>query len=170
MTRSRAVWMIAGFCAGAALLSVGAGGAFAGGDGHDFAGTYQATLPERAEIMNLHRDGTASMTLSDQVTFGAGGFTFSDSRGSWRVVGPGRLSLRMLNLNFDLTGPAPAYSGMAVVDYDIQFAPGKDTFTASCEGKIFATGDDPLAPGAVPITTFDCAYLDGYLYRRATAP
>jgi hypothetical protein len=127
-------------------------------------------LPERAEIMNIHRDGTADMTLSDQVTSGAGGFTFSDSRGSWRVVGPRRLSLRMLNLNFDLTGAAPAYSGMAVVDYDIQFAPNKESFTASCQGKIFATGDDPLDPAAVPVTTFDCAYLDGYHYHRAHAP
>jgi hypothetical protein len=31
----------------------------------DFAGTYFASLPERAEILQLHEDGTAGMTLSD---------------------------------------------------------------------------------------------------------
>src|SRR5262249_41738677 len=152
MTKSRAHWKIAALLAGAGLLLAGARAAIADADGADFTGTYEATLPERAEIMNIHRDGTATMTLSDQVTPGAGGFTFSDSRGSWRVVGPRRLSLRMLNLNFDLTGASPAYSGMAVVDYDIHFAPDKETFTASCQGKIFATGDDPLDPAAVPVT------------------
>ncbi|WP_437996014.1 hypothetical protein WMF26_33145 [Sorangium sp. So ce185] len=76
----------------------------------------------------------------------------------------------MLNLNFDLTGAAPAFSGIAVVDYVLVFAPDKQTFTASCQGKIFATGVDPLDPGATPVTQFDCAYLNGYLYHRSPAP
>jgi hypothetical protein len=38
------------------------------GKSKDFAGTYFASLPERAEILQLHEDGTAGMTLSDQVT------------------------------------------------------------------------------------------------------
>ncbi|WP_437596275.1 hypothetical protein WMF28_27225 [Sorangium sp. So ce590] len=149
-------------------LVANAGGAFA--EGTDFSGTYVASLPDRAEIMHLHRDGTAGMTLSDQVTFGAGGFTFSDSLGSWRRAGDHTVSLRTLNLNFDLTGAAPAFSGIAVVDYVLVFAPDKDMFTASCQGKIFATGVDPLDPGATPITEFDCAYLDGYTYHRSPAP
>jgi hypothetical protein len=136
------------------------------GGGSGFTGTYIATLPERAEILQLHRDGTAEITLSDQVTAGAGGFTFSDSFGSWKVTGPRKLSARFVNLNFDVTGPAAAYSGAAVVDYTLQFAANHRTFSASCSGKIFATGQDPFAPGAVPVTTFDCAYLDGYLYQR----
>ena len=56
----------------------------------DFAGTYMATLPQRAEILQLHRDGTASITLSDEVTAGAGGFTFSDSFAPGRSPGRGR--------------------------------------------------------------------------------
>jgi hypothetical protein len=48
------------------------------GKKEDFAGNYFASLPERAEILQLHQDGTAGMTLSDEVTAGAGGFTFSD--------------------------------------------------------------------------------------------
>lgn len=144
------------------LFPLAAGEAAAEG----FAGTYIATLPERAEILQLHRDGTAEMTLSDQVTFGAGGFTFSDSFGSWKEAGPRTLNARFVNLNFDLTGSAPAYSGAAVVDYVLQFAPGFRTFTASCSGKIYATGVDPLAPGSTPVTEFDCAYLNGYRYRR----
>ncbi len=141
-----------------------------GGDGHGFAGTYIATLPERAEILQLQADGTAGMTLSDQVTSGAGGFTFSDSYGSWKRTGPRRLALRMVNLNFDVTAPAATYSGAAVVDYVLQFAPGLRTFAASCQGKIFATGDDPFDPGSVPVATFDCAYLDGFLYQRVVLP
>jgi len=133
--------------------------------GGDFAGTYSASLPTRAEILQLHGDGTATITLSDQVTSGAGGFTFSDSFGSWKVTGPRKLSARFLNLNFDVTGP-PAYSGMAVVDYTFQFAPNFRTFTASCNGKIYPTGQDPFAPGSTPVTTFDCSYLNGYLYKR----
>src|SRR5215470_14417701 len=83
-------------------------------DGGDaFAGTYLASLPDRAEILNLHRDGTAEITLSDQVTAGAGGLTFSDSLGSWKVAGPRRLTARFLNLNFAGT----TFSGTAVVDY-----------------------------------------------------
>lgn len=145
-----------------ALLAVGASGAFAQG----LAGTYIATLPERAEIMQLHSDGTAMISLSDQVTAGAGGFTFSDSFGSWRASGPRTISARFVNLNFDLTGAVPAYSGAAVVDYVLQFAPNLRTFTASCSGKIYPTGTDPFAPGATPVVEFDCAYLNGFHYQR----
>lgn len=135
----------------------------AGGSG--FTGTYIATLPERAEILQLHRDGTAEITLSDQVTAGAGGFTFSDSFGSWKITGPRKLAARFVNLNFDVTG-VPAYTGAAVVDYTLQFAPTFKTFTASCQGKIYPTGQDPFAPGSTPYVEFDCAYLNGYLYKR----
>ncbi len=135
----------------------------------DFAGTYMATLPSRAEILQLHRDGTASITLSDEVTSGAGGFTFSDSFGSWKITGPRTLTARFVNLNFDVTGP-PAYTGAAVVDYTYQFAPGLGTFSASCQGKIYPTGQDPFAPGATPYVVFDCSYLNGYLYKRVPLP
>jgi hypothetical protein len=148
------------------LLAFGASLAAAempGGKG--FTGTYIATLPERAEILQLHRDGTAEITLSDQVTAGAGGFTFSDSFGSWKITGPRTLSARFVNLNFDVTG-IPAYTGAAVVDYTLQFAPTFQTFTASCQGKIYPTGQDPFAPGSTPYVEFDCAYLDGYMYQR----
>jgi len=144
------------------LLALGAGSAAAQG----FAGTYIASLPERAEILQLHSDGTAMITLSDQVTAGAGGYTFSDSFGSWKVSGPRTLSARFVNLNFDLTGSVPTYSGAAVVDYTLHFGHNFATFTASCAGKIYPTGQDPFAPGAVPVVEFDCAYLDGYQYRR----
>lgn len=148
------------------LLTLGTSLARAESPGHgDFAGTYSASLPTRAEILQLHRDGTAMITLSDQVTSGAGGFTFSDSFGSWKITGPRKLSARFLNLNFDVSGP-PAYSGMAVVDYTLQFAPNFRTFTASCNGKIYPTGQDPFAPGSTPVTTFDCSYLNGFLYKR----
>lgn len=170
MAFSRTHGIAAVLLGGVALLVALGKGALADPGGADFSGTYVASLPERAEIMHLHRDGTAGMTLSDQVTSGAGGFTFSDSLGSWRAAGAHRVSLRMLNLNFDLTGASPAFSGIAVVDYDLVFAPGKATFTASCAGKIFATGDDPLSPDSVPVAEFDCAYLDGYHYTRSTAP
>lgn len=135
----------------------------------DFAGTYTATLPYRAEILQLHRDGTAMITLSDQVTAGAGGFTFSDSFGSWKVTGPRTLAARFVNLNFDITG-TPAYTGVAVVDYTFQFAPAFQTFSASCQGKIYPTGTDPFAPGATPYVEFDCSYLNGYLYKRVPLP
>jgi hypothetical protein len=131
----------------------------------DFSGTYMATLPQRAEILQLHRDGTASITLSDEVTAGAGGFTFSDSFGSWKVSGPRTLTARFVNLNFDVTG-TPSYTGAAVVDYTFQFAPTFQAFAASCQGKIYPTGQDPFAPGSTPVTTFDCSYLNGYLYKR----
>jgi hypothetical protein len=131
----------------------------------DFAGTFFAALPDRAEILQLHQDGTAGMTLSDEVTAGAGGFTFSDSYGSWKITGSRKVSARFLNLNFDVTGP-PAYTGMAVVDYVLQFAANFRTFTASCQGKIYPTGQDPFAPGATPVVEFDCAYLNGHLYQR----
>lgn len=131
----------------------------------DFAGTFSATLPERAEILQLHADGTAEITLSDQVTAGAGGFTFSDSFGSWKIVGPRTLSARFLNLNFDISGP-PTYTGVAVVDYRLNFASNLKTFSASCLGKIYPTGVDPFAAGSVPVVEFDCAYLDGFVYRR----
>jgi hypothetical protein len=136
-----------------------------GGAPGDLAGTYIATLPERAEILQLHRDGTAEMTLSDQVTFGAEGFTFSDSLGSWKRSGPRRVVARMVNLNFDVTGP-PTYTGAAVVDYVLEFGPHFRTFAASCQGKIFATGQDPFDPNSTPFATFDCAYLNGFLYQR----
>ncbi|HSK76709.1 MAG TPA: hypothetical protein VLQ45_09645 [Thermoanaerobaculia bacterium] len=135
------------------------------GGGSGFTGTYIATLPERAEILQLHRDGTAEITLSDQVTAGAGGFTFSDSFGSWKVAGPRTLTARFVNLNFDVTG-IPAYTGAAVVDYTLQFAPTFQTFSASCQGKIYPTGQDPFDPASTPYVEFDCAYLNGYFYKR----
>lgn len=135
------------------------------GHGADFSGTYIATLPHRAEILQIHRDGTAEITLSDQVTAGAGGFTFSDSFGSWKVAGARKLTARFVNLNFDITG-TPSYTGAAVVDYTLQFAPTFQTFSASCQGKIYPTGVDPFVPGATPYVEFDCAYLNGYLYKR----
>lgn len=139
------------------------------GGGSGFTGTYIATLPERAEILQLHRDGTAEITLSDQVTAGAGGFTFSDSFGSWKVTGPRTLTARFVNLNFDVTG-TPAYTGAAVVDYTLQFAANFRTFSASCNGKIYPTGQDPFAPGSTPYVEFDCAYLNGFLYKRVPLP
>ncbi|HEV2846739.1 MAG TPA: hypothetical protein VG477_17930 [Thermoanaerobaculia bacterium] len=132
---------------------------------NDFAGSYFAGLPERAEVLQLHEDGTAGQNLSDQVTSGAGGFTFADSVGSWKITGPRTVFLRFLNLNFDVSG-VPTYIGVAVVDYTLQFAPDFRTFSASCLGKIYPTGQDPFAPGSTPIVEFDCAYLNGYLYQR----
>lgn len=149
----------------AGLMSLTAGFVASPGHAADFSGTYIATLPERAEILQLHKDGTAEITLSDQVTAGAGGFTFSDSLGSWKTTGPRTLTARFVNLNFDITG-TPSYTGAAVVDYTLQFASGLQTFSASCQGKIYPTGVDPFAPGATPSVEFDCAYLNGYLYKR----
>src|SRR5262245_52467917 len=131
----------------------------------DFTGTYIATLPNRAEILQLHQDGTAEITLSDQVTAGAGGFTFSDSFGSWKVAGPRKLTARFLNLNFDVTGP-PSFTGTAVVDYVFQFATNFRTINVTCQGKIFPTGVDPFNPSSVPNVTFDCSYLNGFVYQR----
>ena len=139
-----------------------------GGNGN-YAGTYLASLPARAEILQLHSDGTALITLSDEVTSGAGGFTFSDSLGSWKVAGPRKLTARFLNLNFDVTGP-PAFTGTAVVDYVYQFSPGFRTMAASCQGKIFPAGTDPFNPASVPAITFDCSYLNGFLYQRMPLP
>jgi hypothetical protein len=53
-----------------------------------------------------------------------------------------------------------------VVDYTFQFGPTLRSFAASCQGRIYPTGQDPFAPGATPITTFDCSYLNGFLYKR----
>jgi len=147
-----------------ALLAVGAPPAALAdtGHGHDFAGTYLASLPTRAEILQLHADGTAEITLSDQVTSGAGGLTFSDSLGSWEVAGPRTLTARYLNLNFAGTD----FSGTAVVDYVYQFGADLTTIAASCQGKIFAPGVDPFNPNSVPIVTFDCSYLTGHPYHR----
>lgn len=145
-----------------ALLALAPGLAAA----EDFAGTYLASLPDRAEILQLHRDGTAEITLSDQVTAGAGGFTFSDSLGSWKVAGARKLTARFLNLNFDVTGPFATFSGTAVVDYEYQFGANFRTIAASCQGKIYPPGQDPFAPGSTPVVTFDCSYLDGFLYQR----
>lgn len=166
LTRSRLpILLLAGILVLAAV-AVARSAAGSAGDGGDVTGTYVATLPDRAEILQLHRDGTAGMTLSDQVTSGAGGFIFSDSFGSWRRSGPRRVEARMVNLNFDVTGPAATYSGAAVVDYVLEFEPGFDAFAASCDGAIFAPGDDPLDPASIPVATFDCAYLAGFLYQR----
>jgi hypothetical protein len=151
------------------MLALGAGPALADGGGSNFTGTYLASLPTRAEILQLHQDGTALITLSDEVTSGAGGFTFSDSLGSWKVVGPRKLTARYLNLNFDVTGP-PAFSGTAVVDYVYQFSANFKTIAASCRGKIFPPGSDPFNPASVPVTTFDCSYLNGFLYQRMPLP
>jgi probable addiction module antidote protein len=90
----------------------------------------------RAEILQLRQDGTAELTLSDQVTAGAGGFTFSDSLGSWKVSGPRRLTARFLNLNFDVTGPAATFSGTAVVDYVYQFGRRDPALVAAALGDI----------------------------------
>jgi hypothetical protein len=153
---------LASFLSVLGLLTVGSGLAMAESD---FSGTYFASLPERAEILQLHRDGTAEITLSDEVTAGAGGFTFSDSFGSWKVSGPRTLTARFLNLNFDVTGPA-AFTGIAVVDYTFEFEPTFHAMKASCNGKIFPSGQDPFAPGSTPYVEFDCAYLNGHLYQR----
>ena len=147
------------------LLVLGASLAAADGGRGDFAGTYLASLPERAEILQLHQDGTAEITLSDQVTAGAGGFTFSDSLGSWKVTGPRTLTARFLNLNFDVTGP-PSFTGTAVVDYVYQFSANFRTITVTCQGRIFPPGVDPFNPSSIPYVTFDCSYLNGFVYQR----
>ena len=148
------------------LLTFGASLAAADTPGSsDFTGTYLASLPTRAEILQLHGDGTALITLSDEVTAGAGGFTFSDSLGSWKVAGPRKLTARFLNLNFDVTGP-PAFSGTAVVDYVYQFSANFRTIAVTCTGKIYAPGVDPFNPSSIPYVEFDCSYLNGFLYKR----
>jgi hypothetical protein len=151
-----------------ALLTLGARLATAESLAHDgdFSGTYVASLADRAEILNLHQGGTAEITLSDQVTAGAGGLTFSDSLGSWKVAGPRKLTARFLNLNFAGT----AFSGIAVVDYVYLFGANFRTLAASCNGKIFAPGVDPLSPSSTPYVEFDCSYLTGHPYQRVTLP
>jgi len=152
------------------LLVLGSSLAVADGGRADFTGTYLASLPDRAEILQLHQDGTAEITLSDQVTSGAGGFTFSDSLGSWKVAGPRQLTARYLNLNFDVTTPAATFSGTAVVDYSYQFSANFRTIDTTCQGKIFPPGVDPFDPSSVPVTTFDCSYLNGHPYVRVQVP
>jgi hypothetical protein len=151
-----------------ALLALGTNVAAAdtSGSNDDFTGTYLASLPTRAEILQLHRDGTAVITLSDQVTSGAGGFTFSDSLGSWKIAGPRKLTARFLNLNFDVTKPAATFSGPAVVDYVYQFGANFRTIAVTCKGKIFPPGVDPFNPSSTPNVEFDCSYLNGFLYQR----
>ncbi len=148
------------------LLVLGASLAAADAGRGDFAGTYLASLPQRAEILQLHQDGTAEITLSDQVTSGAGGFTFSDSLGSWKVAGPRKLTARFLNLNFDVTTPAATFSGTAVVDYVYQFSANFRTIAVTCQGKIFPSGADPFSPTSTPYVEFDCSYLNGFVYQR----
>src|ERR1700710_1626586 len=121
------------------LLTLGAHAAAADPDGnHDnFTGTYfTSPTPPAAEILQIHSDGTAILTTSDQVTVGAGGLTFSDSIGSWRALGGRKLSARFLNLNFAGTIPAATYAGAAVVDYIYQFSTNFNTITVTCDGKI----------------------------------
>jgi hypothetical protein len=161
MKRAHLLWVLA-------LLVFGASPAVAGAPsgGANFTGTYVATLPERAEIFQLHRDGNLEITLSDQVTSGAGGFTFSDSLGTWRMTGPRTLFARVVNLNFDVTGPAATFSGTAVVEYKLQFAEDYRSFSATCQGKIFPPGQEPFSSSSTPVTTFDCSYLHGYFHKR----
>lgn len=147
------------------LLVLGASLAAADGGDGNFTGTYLASLPNRAEILQIQQGGTAAITLSDEVTSGAGGFTFSDSFGSWKVAGPRKLTARFLNLNFDVTGP-PSFTGTAVVDYVYQFSANFRTIAVTCQGKIFPPGVDPFNPSSTPAVTFDCSYLNGFLYQR----
>lgn len=155
------------------LLTLGAhvaAAAPAGNDDH-FTGTYfTSPTPPAAEILQIHSDGTAILTTSDQVTVGAGGLTFSDSIGSWRALGGRKLSARFLNLNFAGTIPAAAYAGAAVVDYIYQFSSNFNTITVTCDGKIFAPGIDPLNPASTPFITFDCTNLSGHPYHRVQVP
>lgn len=139
---------------------------------HDaFTGTYfTSPTPPAAEILQIHSDGTAILTTSDQVTVGAGGLTFSDSIGSWRALGGRKLSARFLNLNFAGTIPAATYAGAAVVDYIYQFSSNFTTITVTCDGKIFAPGVDPLNPTSTPFITFDCSNLTGHPYHRVQVP
>jgi len=148
-----------------ALAASVAADAPAGNDG--FTGTYfTSPTPPAAEILQIHADGTAILTTSDQVTVGAGGLTFSDSIGSWRAIGARRLSARFLNLNFAGTIPSATFAGTAVVDYVYQFAASFNTINVTCQGKIFAPGVDPLDPSSTPFITFDCSNLAGHPYRR----
>ncbi len=155
------------------LLTLGAQVAAAdppGGNDH-FTGTYfTSPTPPAAEILQIHGDGTAILTTSDQVTVGAGGLTFSDSIGSWRAIGGRRLSARFLNLNFAGVVPSATYAGAAVVDYVYQFSSNFSTIDVTCNGKIFAPGVDPLNPASTPFITFDCSNLTGHPYHRVQVP
>jgi hypothetical protein len=139
---------------------------------HDgFTGTYfTSPTPPAAEILQIHDDGTAILTTSDQVTVGAGGLTFSDSIGSWKAIGPRTLSARFLNLNFAGVIPAATFAGTAVVDYVYHFSASFSTITVTCAGKIFEPGVDPLNPSSTPFITFDCSNLNGHPYRRVQVP
>jgi len=141
------------------------------GNHDDFTGTYfTSPTPPAAEILQIHSDGTAILTTSDQVTVGAGGLTFSDSIGSWRALGPRKLSARFLNLNFAGIIPSATFAGTAVVDYVYQFSASFDTITVTCDGRIFAPGVNPLDPGSTPYITFDCSNLAGHPYQRVQVP
>ena len=155
------------------LLTLGAHVAAADPPGGSalFTGTYfTSPTPPAAEILQIHGDGTAILTTSDQVTVGAGGLTFSDSIGSWRAIGGRRLSARFLNLNFAGTIPSATYAGAAVVDYVYQFSSNFSTIDVTCNGKIFAPGVDPLNPASTPFITFDCSNLTGHPYHRVQVP
>jgi hypothetical protein len=155
------------------LLAFGANVAAADPPGNhdDFTGTYfTSPTPPAAEILQIHGDGTAILTTSDQVTVGAGGLTFSDSIGSWRAIGPRKLSARFLNLNFAGVVPSATYAGAAVVDYVYQFSANFSTINVTCQGRIYAPGVNPLDPVSTPFITFDCSNLSGHPYRRVAVP
>jgi len=155
------------------LLALGAHAVAADspGDHTNFTGTFfTSPTPPAAEILQIHGDGTAILTTSDQVTVGAGGLTFSDSIGSWRAIGPRTLSARFLNLNFAGVVPSATFAGTAVVDYVYQFSARFDVINVTCQGRIYAPGVNPLDPSSTPFITFDCSNLSGHPYRRVQVP
>ncbi len=156
---------------GLLILGTHVAAADTAGGNNNFTGTYfTSPTPPAAEILQIHGDGTAILTTSDQVTVGAGGLTFSDSIGSWKAIGGRRLAARFLNLNFAGTIPSATFAGTAVVDYVYQFSSNFSTINVTCEGKIFAPGVDPLNPTSIPFITFDCSNLTGHPYRRVQVP
>jgi hypothetical protein len=109
---------------------------------------YQRTL-------SLEPGGIASQVSDQEALLG-----YSGAQGAWRLTGPERARVRLIDFSHETEGGQPL--GPALIVYDLSFAElasGKyRKVSGRFAGKQYAAGQNPLNPTEPPVRSFGVAF------------
>ncbi|MCB0563937.1 MAG: hypothetical protein KDD01_06130 [Phaeodactylibacter sp.] len=123
-----------------------------------FTGTYLATQPDAAHILQLSADGNMTFIMSWQFdNEGVVDESYSNTKGNWKVSGPMAVTASAADIAFK----NGAFIGVAHARYQIQFEKGYRTASLTCSGALYPPGVSPLDKNAAPVagSTFTCGAL-----------
>jgi hypothetical protein len=115
-------------------------------------GTYLPLQSDKYQrVLSFDRGGNVAQ-ISDQQTL----IGFTEGRGAWKQIGPGKIQARVIDFSFDLKSGKRI--GPSLIVYDLTFTDLESghyqKISGSYSGKVFPLGENPLAPEKPAIQSF----------------